>query len=318
MECASVFVVLLNWNGLADTLECLNSLRKQDYPQLRIIVVDNASAADEASCIEQQFTEVTVLRQTENLGFCGGNNVGIKHALAQGAEYVLVLNNDTIAPPELISELMRKSVNLPRVGAVSPVILCHPETSLIWYAGSAWEAETAGFRHLLAYQDRKTVSAIEPFETEYACGCCLLVSASVLRQVGLMDERYFAYYDEADWSSRMKARGFECYVIPTAHVFHKVSRTKRRPLVTYFLARNRLLWMHDHLPFRKRLASYPYLAKEIIWSVLNAAGIRARTQRITRSESRLMLTAMFDFARRRFGAAPAKIMKLNESRSSEK
>src|SRR2546429_9611321 len=102
-----VYVVLLNWNGLTDTLECLASLRKQDYPSVKTVVVENGSANAEASIIEREYPEVKVLRQAKNQGFCEGNNIGIRQALADGANYVLILNNDTIAPPQLISELVR-------------------------------------------------------------------------------------------------------------------------------------------------------------------------------------------------------------------
>jgi len=312
----SVYVVLLNWNGLADTLECLASLRVQDYQPLKTIVVDNGSAADEASVIASQYPEVKVLKQGRNLGFCGGNNVGIRDALAAGADNVLVLNNDTIVPAQLISELMRERDRLNNVGAVSPVILCHPKTDLIWYAGSVWEARTAGFRHPLNYESRSKLNIQEPFSTEYACGCCLLISASVLGKVGLMDERYFAYYDEADWSSRMKQAGLGCYVIPTASLYHKVSRTTPGLMMSYLMARNRLLWMKEHLPWRERLRSYPYLCKEVIWNLCNLGGIHLKRRGPSAAESKAMLIALRDFLRGRFGAAPASITRLADQRNT--
>src|SRR5712692_152515 len=128
MRIPTVHVILLNWNGLSETLECLESLRKQQHPFVKIVVVDNGSIKNEASIIEREYPEVKVLRQGRNLGFCGGNNVGIRQAVADGADYVLILNNDTIAPPELITELLHASEKLERVGAVSPLILCYPET----------------------------------------------------------------------------------------------------------------------------------------------------------------------------------------------
>jgi GT2 family glycosyltransferase len=306
----SVYVVLLNWNGLSDTLECLASLREQEYSSIKTVVVDNGSAKDEASIIEHDYPDVSVLRQDRNLGFCGGNNVGIRHALADGADYVMILNNDTIAPPQLISELLRASDGLEQVGAVSPLILCHPKSDLIWYAGSVWEPQTAGFRHPLSYESRNKLGASAPFPTAYACGCCLLVSASVLSQVGLMDERYFIYYDEADWSSRMKKAGLECYVIPTAALYHKVSKATPSLIGTYLMARNRLLWMKDHLSWRERMRSCPYLIKEITWNLFNISGLRMKQHGLSTIESRAMLIAIRDFLRGRFGAAPASITKL--------
>jgi GT2 family glycosyltransferase len=310
MEEAVVYVVLLNWNGVADTLECLASLREQQHPAVKTVVVDNGSEKDEATIIEQQYPEVAVLRQGRNLGFCGGNNVGIRHAIANGADYVLILNNDTIAPPELISELMRVSGGLEKVGAVSPLIMCHPQTDLIWYAGSVWEAATAGFRHPLSYESRQKFKASEAFPTAYACGCCMLVSTEVLNRVGLMDERYFIYYDEADWCSRMKESGFECYVVPTAVLYHKVSKATPSLIGTYLMARNRLLWMKDHLTWRERARSYPYLLKEVTWNLFNLCGFNLKRHGLSKTESKAMLIAARDFVRRRFGAAPASITQL--------
>lgn len=310
-----VYVVLLNWNGVSETLECLASLRNQDHASIKIVVVDNASMNDEASIIEREYPEVTVLRQRANLGFCGGNNVAIKYALANDADYVLVLNNDTLVPPQLVMELVRESQRLPSVGAVSPVILCYPDTSLIWYAGSEWEAETAAFRHLMIYQAREGLHAHEPYETEYACGCCLLISAPVLHQIGLMDERYFAYYDEADWASRMRNAGLGCYVIPTSVVYHKVSKATPRLLEIYFMARNRLLWMKEHLSLRERARSYPYLVKETVWNLCNVLGLPRTRHPLSKMESYVMLLAVRDFLRKSFGAAPAKVDQLARSAS---
>lgn len=310
MSTPSVHVIVLNWHGLRDTLECLASLRRQDYPALRVWVVDNGSAEIEADTIAREHPEVEVLRQGENRGFCGGNNVGIRRALDAGADYVLVLNNDTITPPNLVSELVAQASLLARVGAVSPLIVRHPEEELVWYAGASWEPETAGFRHTLDGRPRAELCAREPYATAYACGCCLLAPVAALREVGLMDERYFAYYDEADWCSRMKDAGFECYVVPSVSVSHKVSRSTPGLISTYLMARNRLLWMREHLTRRERWSSARYLAREFVWNVLNVLGLRVGARRVSKLQSRAMLLAWRDFLGRRFGGFPRSISRL--------
>ncbi|MCA1632208.1 MAG: glycosyltransferase family 2 protein [Acidobacteria bacterium] len=310
MSTPSVHVIILNWNGLPDTLECLAALRRQDYPALKVWVVDNGSAEVEAETVRREYPEVEVLPQGANLGFCGGNNVGIRSALDAGADYVLVLNNDTVSPPNFVSDLIAQSARLERVGAVSPLILRHPEEDLIWYAGAAWEPETAGFRHLLEDQPRTELRAREPYPTTYACGCCLLVPATVLRRVGLMDERYFAYYDEADWCARMKNAGFECYVVPTVSISHKVSRSTPGLISAYLMARNRLLWMRENLPRRERWRSARYLVKEFVWNALNAAGLPPGGRHISSLHSRVMLLAWRDFLLRRFGGFPDSVARL--------
>lgn len=303
----SVHIVMLNWNGLADTLECLASLDEQNYPALKIHVVDNGSAKDEATTIEREFPHVNVLRQKTNLGFCEGNNVGIRRALEEGADYVLILNNDTIVPPDLISKLIDESAPLETIGAVSPVILHHPQRETVWFAGAVWDGLTAGFRHVLAGRPRTELKEREPYESAYACGCCLLVHASVLRRIGLMDARYFAYYDEADWCSRMKEAGLACYVIPRAVLYHKVSGSTPSLVSTYLMARNRLLWMKEHLTRRERLQSYPYLLKETLWNVSNLGGFQRRKYPLTTAQSKAMLLASRDFLRGKFGAWPQRL-----------
>jgi GT2 family glycosyltransferase len=310
MSVPSVHIVILNWNGLADTRECLASLGEQSYPSLRIHVVDNGSAHDEAATIEREFPRVNVLRQERNLGFCEGNNVGIRRALEKGADYVLILNNDTLVPSNLIRTLIDESAPLEAVGAVSPVILYHPQRETVWFAGAVWDGLTAGFRHVLAGRPRAELREQEPYRSAYACGCCLLVHASVLRRIGLMDARYFAYYDEADWCSRMKEAGLECYVIPRAVLYHKVSGSTPSIISTYLMARNRLLWMKEHLKARERLKSYPYLLKETLWNFCNLGGIRRRKHSLSVEQSKAMLLASRDFLRGKFGAWPKRVEQL--------
>jgi GT2 family glycosyltransferase len=306
----SVHVVIINWHGLRDTLECLASLRRQDYPSLKVWVVDNGSAEIEAETIERAHPEVSVLRQGENRGFCGGNNVGLRRALEAGADYVLVLNNDTVLPPNLVAELVAQAARLERVGALSPLIVRHPEDEIVWYAGATWETETAGFRHTLDGRPRAELTAREPYATAYACGCCLLAPAEVLRRVGLMDERYFAYYDEADWCARMREHGFESYVVPGVAISHKVSGSTPGLVSTYLMARNRLLFMREHLPARVRRGSYKYLAKEFVWNALNLCGLAPHSRRSTRLRSRAMLRAGRDYLTGRLGIFPASVARL--------
>jgi GT2 family glycosyltransferase len=311
MSSPSVHVVVLNWNGLVDTLECLASLRAQDYAPLRVHVVDNGSAEEEALTIEREYPEVSVLRQGRNLGFCGGSNVGIVRALGAGADFVMLLNNDTIVPPGCVRSLVDAAVSLDDLGAASPVILHYPEADRVWFAGASWEGETAGFRINLSGQPRGRLNEREPFESDYACGCCLLTPAAVLRRVGLLDERYFAYYEEADWASRLKAAGLRCYVVPAAALYHKVTRSTPGVVVAYMMARNRLLWMSEHLPWRKRAAPLAYLLRETLWNVCNvAAGIYHGRPPLAPAHSRAMLLALRDFLRGKTGAWPEPVERM--------
>jgi GT2 family glycosyltransferase len=138
----------------------------------------------------------------------------------------------------------------------------------------------------------------------------------VLRRIGLMDARYFAYYDEADWCSRMQEAGLSCYVIPQAVLYHKVSGSTPGLISTYLMARNRLLWMKEHLTRRERLKSYPYLIKETIWNFCNLGGLVRRQERLTTAQSRAMLLASRDYLRGKFGAWPKRLEALRRSQSN--
>lgn len=276
-----------------DTLECLSSLENLTYPEIRTIVVDNASRDNQAEIIEQKFPSTAVLRQSENLGFCGGCNVGIKYALENGADFVMLLNNDTLVPPDLIEKLLAGFEVSENAGAVSPIILEHPATEKIWFSRARWEISEAQFR--LAKPDEKyeDFSVKPPYLSDFACGCCLLASAEIFREVGLFDERYFAFYDEAEWCSRLREKGFAAYVIPTAFMYHKVSRSTPSLVSTYLLSRNRLLWMTENLSSRDKLKAMPYLFKELVWHSLNLLGLRKGNY--TKQHSRALLRGWKDY-----------------------
>lgn len=299
MNFSSVYIVLLNWNGLEDTLECLSSLKNLTYPAVKTIVVDNASKKNEAEIIESKFPDAVILKQNENMGFCGGCNVGIKYALENNAEYVMLLNNDTLVPPNLLERLFEGLAKLDNAGAVSPVILEYPETDKIWFSKAHWESSIAKFRLADKNETYEDLTNKSAFISDFACGCCLFASAEIYRQQGLLDERYFAFYDEAEWCARIRRSGFESYVIPSAFIFHKVSRSTPSLVSTYLLARNRLLWMQENLLWSETLKSFPYLIKEVLWHLLHLIGLTNKSI-YTKSYSRAMLQGYKHFILRKF------------------
>jgi len=293
-----VFVVTINWNGLADTLQCLESLVHLDYPNVETIVVDNASANDQAETIAERFPEAIILSQEENLGFCGGCNVGIQHALAHGAEYVLLLNNDAIVTPSFLTKLVGLFDIFADAGAASPLVCEYPDTSKIWYARPRWISREAYFVLKEPDDAVEFLEKKDAYAVEFTTGCCMLVPARVFESEGLLDERYFAYYDEVEWCFRIRRSGFACYVAPNAVVYHKERRSTPGPVHDYLVARNRLLWMKEYLPFGERLRSAKYLAKEWLWHQLNARGLTA--ERIPRGSSRALVRGYRDYFRGRF------------------
>ena len=305
MNLPLVHIIILNWNGLNDTSECLASIKKLTYPNVHVQVIDNASKNGEAEIIEKRFPEVEVLKQTENLGFCGGCNAGMKKALAENADFVMLLNNDAIVSPNLIETLLEEYEKLENPGAVSPIIFKYPETKKIWFSIAKWEAVwktgEAKFR-LVLDENYEELKSRKPYPTEFACGCCLFISTRVIKEVGMFDERYFAFYDEAEWCVRMKRRGFTSYIVPSAFIYHKVGGSTPSLVSTYLLNRNRLLWIAENLSFGQKVRSYPVMAKEFVWHLLNAGKlIPERKRYIPRERSRAFLQGYKDYFLRRFG-----------------
>ncbi len=330
-----VVVVVLNWNGRDDTLACLGSLRGITYGHLRVIVVDNGSTDGSAEAIRSLYPEVVVVETGQNLGFAGGNNVGMQEALKLGADFVLLLNNDTVVPPNLVDAFAAAARRFPDAGVLAAKIYYLSDRDRIWYAGARWRRGAATFEHL----HQGTVDDGGPpgvaTDTEYPCGCGMFVRSSVLRDVGLLEEDYFLLFEDADWGYRCRKVGYRCLVIPEAIIWHKVSASLggfRGSLYQYFYTRNRLLWARRHLPFLERavvwvqtaldLAPLFRAAVEAVWPLVTRLATReaywairqwprelsaARRDPQRRLVNRARRRAVADYLLRRFGDCPPDI-----------
>lgn len=259
-QAPSVFIILLNWNGLADTLDCLRSLEGLEYPNAHVVVVDNGSANNEAARIASAYPRATVLCNPENLGYAGGNNRGIRHALAAGADYVWLLNNDATVEASSVAELVRAAEQHPDVGALCPVVY-EQGGDKIQSAGAVLDREREEHRILRTLED---LAAAREEGSLLLWGTALLVRRTTIDSVGLLDERYFAYHEDMDYSVRVMAGGFRTLVVPGATVYHRMGRSLgpgQSPVREYLLVRNWYLFWRTYLVGRRR-RSYPrrYLA----------------------------------------------------------
>jgi GT2 family glycosyltransferase len=219
-----VYIVLVNYNGIQDTLECIDSLLRIDYPHYRIVVVDNGSHNAEAEEIKRAYPSCSVLSIQPNQGFGEGDNAGIRYALAEGAEYVLSLNNDTIVVRDFLSVLVQYAQHNLHVGAFVPKVLYYHEDK-IWFNGAKIYWWLGLFRHVERLLPNSVSQLRTEHETEYANGCCLLIRRDVLERVGLLDPLYFLTFDDVDWSLRARALGYRLIVVPQAVIRHKISAT---------------------------------------------------------------------------------------------
>lgn len=262
-----VAIIVLNWNGKKDTLECLESICKIDYKNFDVIVVDNGSSDDSVKAIQKKFPDIHVLETGNNIGYAGGNNYGLRYALRNGAYYILLLNNDIIVDSQLLNNFIQAADRIPNWGMLSAKIYYFSDPNKIWYAGARRIRNTANFIHLGkgCIDNGKDFSAL--VETDYACGCAIFLSASVLKRIGLFDERFFLTYEETDLSYRARALGYKCFLVPEAKVWHKISVSfggEHSPLFIYFLTRNSLLWAEIHLSLIERIRLYYNTLKEFI------------------------------------------------------
>jgi GT2 family glycosyltransferase len=247
---SKVSIIVLNWNGCNDTLECLDSIANINYENFEVIVVDNGSTDNSVKQIEEKFSSVTLLQTHKNLGYAGGNNVGIQHALNTAAEYVLILNNDTIVDPEILSSFIEVAKILPEAAIFGAKNYYYSDPYKIWSYGALWSGEINDFVLLGngVVDNEGNFEAVS--EIEIAVGSSIFASAKALRTIGLFDERFFLLHEESDLSFRAKESGYKVICVPKAKVWHKVSRSFGSPkscLMSYFNRRNVLLWAEKHL-----------------------------------------------------------------------
>jgi GT2 family glycosyltransferase len=240
-----VAIILVNWNGLKDTLACLASLRRLNYPAYDLIVVDNGSRDDSVAAIHSAYPEVTVIETGENLGYVGGNNVGLEHAKAAKADYALLLNNDTEVDPDFLQRLVAVAEADPAIGIVGPAIYYFDRPEVFWSAGGAinWREGTT---HMIGLNEQDQGQfGTSPYPVDFVTGCALLIKISLLEQVGLLDPRFFAYFEETEWCVRVTRSGFKIFQVPSAKIWHKISPVAREasPQVHYYMTRNRLLFL---------------------------------------------------------------------------
>ena len=253
MRTERVEIIILNWKGLSDTSECLESLRKISYPNYHVTVLDNGSGGDEADKLEKGFSGfINLIKESKNHGFAGGNNICIRQTLSNNSpDYFLLLNNDTVVAPDFLSNLVRVMESDPLIGLAGPKVYYHGLTDCIQTAGVKLNTWTGGItpigrgeRDKGQYDSVKIVPAI--------MGCCMLIKTETIKKVGLLDEDYFCYHEETDYCLRASKAGYEIAYVPDAVIRHKTpvrvkpwekipGNSRSGALQTYYLTRNLFL-----------------------------------------------------------------------------
>jgi len=245
----SVGVIVLNWNGTVDTLECLRSLEEVDYPRYEVIVVDNGSQPSPRQRIAAEFPLVSYIETGINLGYAGGNNVGIRYALEREHDYVFVLNNDTTVPPNLLAAAVTVAETDARIAVVGLKVLVFDDPSRVWVAYGSLTYRK-GLVHLFGYYELNDGRFDTQLDVQWVPGTALLMRRTALEEIGPFDETFFAYHEDVDWCTNAREHGWRVVYAPQAQVLHKGHRSSGGAgYVTprqYLTARNMVLFVRKH------------------------------------------------------------------------
>jgi GT2 family glycosyltransferase len=287
-----VYVIILAYNKKEALKQCLESIQRDSYIEKEIVVVDNASSDGSSEMLRSTFSSITVISNRENLGYTGGNNIGMKFALKnRDCDYLLILNDDTIVDPDLITLLVKFAKANPKIGVVNPKILdfetkreiCNNYGKYNFYIG-------IGHKLLLETDDVEEISLFR--------GTCFLIKKEVIDKIGLMDENFFMYFDEADLSFRVKKAGFVMLHVSKAIVYHQLSHSfsgRMNPIVEYYSTRNELLFARKHLNL---WAFYPFWFPRFIFRILRYFLIARDPHSI-----KFIVMGARDFSKNKFGRA---------------
>lgn len=239
----AISVIILNYNNPKDTLECVHSLMKNNFDSYEVILIDNGSkdgSVDILRQLEPEYPDLIFVINQKNLGFAGGNNIGIN--LSKG-DAILLLNNDTVVKEDFLDGLMQQASLLPEAGVLCPKIYFYDRPDTIWFAGGYIDWKYDGTH--IGYGKKDNSSYNSPLTCEYVTGCAMLIKREVIKKIGLLDESFFAYQEDVDFCIRARKGGYKCMYIPSPNVWHKAGATSKKqermsPFHRYLGTRNKL------------------------------------------------------------------------------
>jgi GT2 family glycosyltransferase len=269
-----------------------------DYEVADILVVDNASRDDTPAAVRARFPEALVIETGANLGFAAGNNVGLRYALEHNYDYALLLNNDTEVAPDFLDELVEAAEADPAIGAIGPMIYYHERPDMIWSAGGVidWRHGNSAMRGV-GERDRGQYRTAT--DVDFVSGCALLCKRAALERAGLLDERFFMYYEETEWCVRAARAGFRIVHLPAARIWHKIPLDARadQPYVAYYMTRNRLLFLRT-----TSAAALAWVHAIVLQDLRTLVSLSLRRKwRAKRLHRDAMIRAWFDFLQHHFG-----------------
>ncbi len=302
-----VSIITLNWKQPRLTIECLDSLAKITYPNFNVYVLDNGSGDGSIEQIKEHLPRlpyrVGLIDSKANLGFAAGNNVAIEKALKEEAAFVLLLNNDTEVAPDFVEPLVETMQSEASIGVTGSKIYYFAEPKRIWSAGGIFT--DSGWTRQLGVNETDTPELNRKKKVDYVSGCAMLVRRAVIEKVGMLDARFFMYYEETDWCARAANAGFSTWYVPQSVIWHKIELKARdaSPFYIYLMTRNRLLFLHTlgRTKWQVLLSvGLVDLRTILAWSVWK----RYEPVRYLRYAK---ILGIWDYLRGHFGAPPAKL-----------
>lgn len=254
-----VAIILVNYNGSDDTIDCIKSLSEMRDIDYKIIVVDNCSTDNSLDKLEKlrKKYKFTLLQTNDNNGFAAGNNLGIEYA--ENADYYLLLNNDTIVESDFLKKLTDEFARNPKCGATISKILYYSQPDTIWYAGGSFNKISARCEHY-HFNEKNFISDKSPQKVTFASGCCLCISKQIIEKVGLLNEAFFLYEEDVDYCYRILEAGFDIVYIPDSVIYHKVSASTGQgsSLSQFYSVRNKYYLIQMHFKGINKFMAYLY------------------------------------------------------------
>lgn len=258
-----VYLIVLNFNGHKDTIECVNSLKNISYKNYKIIIVDNNSTDDSEEILKEKFSEYIFIQTGKNLGYAGGNNYGINYALKHNADYICILNNDTIVSENYLSELVSYMENNINCGMIGPAILESNSEDIIQSTGGVVNLLKGD---VLPINNGKALNQVDSIiNCDYVGGACILVRCEVIKKIGLIPEAYFLFFEETEWCYHAKNIGYSIICLTKSHVFHKgsISINTVLGLSEYLMERNRIVFVKRNADILTKFGFYIFLTVKI-------------------------------------------------------
>ncbi len=257
MKNPRISIIILNYNGGKDVIDCLESVKNIDYPNYEIIVVDNNSTDGSLENLRKKVPEIKIIQNEKNLGFAEGNNVGIRES---NYDYVMLLNYDTIVGESILKDLIGVIEGNEDIGIAGPMILYYDDPDKIWCAGG--KLNLFGYTSHIGKGLKKEL-CYSPYFVDYISGCAMLIKKEVIDKIGLLTAEYFLYFEEVDFCFRAKKAGYECIYVPSQSVWHKTTESWiTNPVHAYYYMRNAIIFAKNNL---SRFKKFVFIASQFLF-----------------------------------------------------